>query len=153
LLPAHHVVSTFTIPVEQFWHEVRSLLDPPPPFSATAYRQEAASAMNQGDLNRAETLATIATRLAPDALSHNLRGVVMARQGRWADALQEFDAAVLVDPLMTDALMNRARARAARGDLAGARQDAHRVQDQSSPQSPLATQAAEFLDATGGRAP
>ena len=148
LLPANHVISTFTVPVEQLWHEVRLLIDPPPPFSATAYEQEAANAINQGDLGRAETLATIATRLAPDAVSHNLRGVVMARQGRWADALQEFDAAVRADPLMTDALMNRARARAARGDVAGARQDAQRVRDLSAPQSALATQAAEFLDAT-----
>lgn len=144
------MISTFTIPVDQLWHEVRQLLDPPPPFAPEAYLQQAQLSVTQGDLDRAEALATIAMRLAPDAHAHNVRGVILARQSRWADALREFDAAVGLDPEMTEALMNRARAHAAGGEQAAARRDAERVRELAPRDSAMAGQAAEFLRSLEG---
>jgi len=64
LLPANLVISTFTVPVNQLWYEVRLLLDPPPPFSPGAYLQQAHASATQGDLERAKAFATVGLRLA-----------------------------------------------------------------------------------------
>lgn len=147
-LPANHVVTTFTVPVNQLWYEVNLLLDPPPPFSPDTYLQDAERAANQGDLGRAEELATIALRLAPSAEAHDLHGVILARQGRWRDALVDFDAAVALDPRMPDAWMNRARTHAALGDISAARDDAARVRELA-PGSPLGADAAALMRSLG----
>lgn len=64
LLPANLVISTFTVPGNQLWYEVRLLLDPPPPFSPDAYLQQAEISAKQGDLERAKAYATVGQRLA-----------------------------------------------------------------------------------------
>jgi hypothetical protein len=148
-LPANHVVTTFTVPINQLWYEVNLLLDPPPPFSAAAYLQDAERLANQGDLARAEGLATVALRLAPSAVAHDVHGVIAARQGRWREALADFDAAVALDSRLPEAWMNRARAHAALGDIGAARDDAARVRALA-PDSPLAADAETLLGSLGG---
>jgi hypothetical protein len=145
LLPASQVISTITIPVDQLWFEVRSLYDPKPPFSSDPYVRDAQIAANQGNLERAAELASIGVRLEPSANTHNVYGVVLARQGRWADALREFDAALTLDDGFTDGFMNRARARAALHDRQAARRDAERARELAGPTSDVAAQAAELL--------
>ena len=64
LLPAHHVVSTFTIPVDRIWQEVRLLQDPPWPYCPDDYLEEARRAASDGEHALAVDMATIALGLA-----------------------------------------------------------------------------------------
>ncbi|HLY37267.1 MAG TPA: tetratricopeptide repeat protein [Candidatus Binatia bacterium] len=149
LLPAHHVVTTFTVPINDLWYETHLLLDPPPPFAPGPYLQEAQRAASQGDGNRAESLANVALRLAPEAAAYNVHGVILARQGRWQDALADFDRAITLDPSLAEAWMNRARSHAALGNAEAARSDARRVQAVA-PDSPLAADAEALLRSLDG---
>jgi hypothetical protein len=149
LLPAHHVVSTFTIPINDLWYESHLLLDPPPPFAPGPYLQEAQRVANQGDASRAESLANVALKLAPDAEGYNVHGVILARQGRWQEALADFDRAITLDPNLAEAWMNRARANAALGTTDAARADATRARVLA-PGSPLAADAEALLRSLGG---
>ncbi len=153
LLPAEHVVSTFTVPVEPLGREIRLLFDPPPSFAPDGYLEEAENTANRGDLARAETLATIGVRLGRTAGGHDVLGVVLARENRWAEALTEFDTAVELDPSLAEAWLNRARAHLATGDAAAAGRDVARVEQLVAAGSPLATQAAELRRVLAGRAP
>jgi hypothetical protein len=65
LLPANLVVSTFTLPVNQLWYEVRLLMDPPPPFAPGPYLQQAKASLERGDRERARAFATVGLGLAP----------------------------------------------------------------------------------------
>ncbi len=62
-----------------------------------------------------------AVRLAPnDAILRNALGLSLARVGRWADAIAEFEAALVQQPKFDAARFNLAEARECFGDLAGA---------------------------------
>jgi tetratricopeptide repeat protein len=152
LLPANHVVSTFTIPINQLSYEIQLLLDPPPPFSADAYLQEAEQVTNQGDIERGEQLANVALRLAPSARAHDVRGVILARRGRWREALADFDAAVVLDPNTPEIWTNRARAHAALGDAAGTREDADRLRALAPGSAAVAEAEALARSVDGGKA-
>ena len=64
LLPANHVISTFTVPIHGVWRELHDLEDPPPPYAPDLYLEEAERSSSAGDLARATEQATVALRLA-----------------------------------------------------------------------------------------
>jgi hypothetical protein len=64
LLPANHVISTFTVPIHGLWREVRALQAPPPPYAPDLYLEEARRLSSAGDRTRAREQATVALRLA-----------------------------------------------------------------------------------------
>jgi hypothetical protein len=64
LLPANHVISTFTVPVHGLWRELHDLEVPPPPYAPDLYLEEAQRSSSTGDRTRATEQATVALRLA-----------------------------------------------------------------------------------------
>jgi hypothetical protein len=64
LLPANHVVSTFTVPIHGLWRELHDLEAPPPPYVPELYLEEARRLASTGERERALGQATVALRLA-----------------------------------------------------------------------------------------
>jgi hypothetical protein len=64
LIPARHVVSTFTVPIHGLVAELQALDHPPPPYAPELYVEEAERLAKSGDRPRAREQATIALRLA-----------------------------------------------------------------------------------------
>lgn len=64
LLPANHVISTFTVPIHGLWREVHDLETPPPPYAPDLYLEEAQRLSSAGDPTQAREQATVALRLA-----------------------------------------------------------------------------------------
>lgn len=56
-----------------------------------------------------------------DALAHYNRGCVQAIDGKFADAIKSFDAALKLDPEFEEAMYNRALALEKKGDAAAAK--------------------------------
>jgi tetratricopeptide (TPR) repeat protein len=69
---------------------------------AEARRREGA-----GDLRGAEALLTTALERAPSAPLWNQRGMIVAAQGRWEDAIADYDRALALDPTLSASLHNR----------------------------------------------
>ncbi|MBI4564176.1 MAG: tetratricopeptide repeat protein [Planctomycetes bacterium] len=64
-----------------------------------------------------------AIRLAPSAILHVRRGLVLERLGRPESAALDYDAALALDPELRDAYVARGRLRRSRGEYAGATDD------------------------------
>jgi tetratricopeptide (TPR) repeat protein len=61
------------------------------------------------------------------AWAHNRRGEMLAKDGKEADALKDFEAAVVLDPLLWKAVQNRGVSKGMAGDKAAALADFNRV--------------------------
>jgi adenylate cyclase len=65
------------------------------------------SADPQADLKRADELASRALAVDPNYWSaHNIKGQVLRTEGRWDDAIVEFERAIALDPNSVDAVAN-----------------------------------------------
>ena len=84
-------------------------------------------ALMGSELKAAEEDCDTALRLAPEkqfqAIVRDSRGLVYFRQGRFADAIADYDATLAVTPQAPDTLYRRGMAKSATGDAAGARAD------------------------------
>lgn len=87
------------------------------PDCASAHFNLAVSAVQSGALDEAEAHYRKALRGRPNASTHNGLGYVLARQGRDADAIAEFRAAVAAEPAFTPAWNNLGEALARQGQL------------------------------------
>ena len=73
------------------------------PDDASAHRALAAAALGTGDLDRAAAHAARAASLKPDdPASHELYGEVLAAQGQPAQAADQFQVALTLDPSRND---------------------------------------------------
>lgn len=125
ILPAHHVVSDFFIPVESFWTEFRYIAHPPQKFSPETYLQLASSSIGSRDSGEIDQLLSISLRLSPrDAEILNRVAVVLASCGRLQESRSKLDEAIQIDPLKSNYWSNRSKVRAALGDASGAESDA-----------------------------
>jgi len=82
LFPAHHVISTFTVPIHGLWRELNDLEEPPPPYSPDLYLEEAQRSSSAGDRTRAMEQATVALRLAGRETPVGERAREFLRQAR-----------------------------------------------------------------------
>jgi Flp pilus assembly protein TadD len=87
------------------------------PDCASAHFNVAVSAVQAGALDEAEAHYRKALRGRPTAETHNSLGYVLARQGRDAEALVEFRAAIAAEPTFTPAWNNLGEALARQGQL------------------------------------
>lgn len=124
ILPAHHVVSDFFIPVNGLWVELRQLDNPPPHFAAENYLQQAAAAVRQEDKAAMDNLLAVALRLSPkNAMARNQAAVILASTGRLPEARSLLDEAILLEPSNPGLWRNRSEIRARLGDNKGAELD------------------------------
>ena len=124
VLPAHHVVSDFIIPVESLWTELRRLDNPPQQFSPNTYLQMASGNTHSGDSQKLDQLLSVALRLSPgNAETLNQAAVILASAGRMQEARSKLDEAIQIAPSDSNLWLNRARVRSALGDSQGAEND------------------------------
>lgn len=96
--------------------------------SSRASLSLAIDALEKDALENAESAARAAVRTAPrSAVTHNVLGVVLDRQGRPDEALVEFNTAVKLDPTFVGARNNIARLLAERGKKNEAIQEFERI--------------------------
>lgn len=104
----------------------------------------------RGDHAAALADLDVAERLAPTLPEvAGTRGTVLGALGRWGEALEAFERALVLHPGDVDTLVNMALVRRASGDLAGAREDATmaRLLDPSHPRLPELVVALDALPA------
>src|SRR5690606_3523455 len=94
----------------------------PAAVSHQAVLDEASDALASGDVEGASRSADSFLARHPDSAPGNvLKGIVLARLGRTAEAVHLFDRAIEVDPLHEAAYFHLAAALVRRGDLGRAR--------------------------------
>jgi len=95
---------------------------------ARAAVEAAVTALEQSNLEVAERSAREAVAAAPrSAVTHNILGVILDRQGRSDDSFAQFNAAIALDPNFVSARNNLGRMLAARGKTAEAIAEFQRV--------------------------
>jgi tetratricopeptide (TPR) repeat protein len=88
--------------------------------------RNASELLDKGDAAGAEAvLSKLVERLPDTAVMYFARGLARHRQGKFEPSIEDLDAAIRLDPAMTDAFVVRANARAALSDYAGALADAN----------------------------
>lgn len=124
LLPAHHVMNDRVNPIFYLYRELAALHTPPRAAMPELHELQAIHEMERGEFAAAEADLTLAIKLAPNPASPaKQRGILLASQGRWADALRDFSLMVENDPANPDAWLMRAQAQLATGQTVAARAD------------------------------
>ncbi len=122
LLPAHHVMNDHVNPIFYLYHELQNLTSPPPGLRSERFELRGIHAMQRGELAQAEADLTIAIRVSDNPFSPaQQRGVLYATQGRWSEALADFNLMVEHEPKNPDAWCLLAQANFALGDAPAAR--------------------------------
>lgn len=128
LLPAHHVMNDRVNPIFYLYRELAALSVPPRAAMPEIHELQAIHEMERGDFAAAEADLTLAIKLATNPASPaKQRGILLASQGRWADALRDFSLMAEYDPTNPDAWLMRAQAQLATGQVAAARSDMDRA--------------------------
>lgn len=128
LLPAHHVMNDQVNPIYYLYHELAVLKNPPPAAMPELYELRAIHKMERGEFAAAEADLSLAIKLAENpAAPSRQRGILEASQGRWPDALHDFNTAVEHDAENPDAWFMRAQAHFAVGETTAARSDLDRA--------------------------
>lgn len=128
LLPAHHVMNDQVNPIYYLYHELAVLKNPPPAAMPELYELRAIHKMERGEFAAAEADLSLAIKLAENpAAPSRQRGILEASQGRWPDALRDFNTAVEHDAENPDAWFMRAQAHFAVGETTAARYDLDRA--------------------------
>ncbi len=124
LLPAHHVMNDRVNPIFYLYHELAALDFPPRAAMPELHELRAIHEMERGENAQAEADLTLAIKLSANPASPaKQRGILLASQGRWPDALRDFSLMVDHDPTNPDAWLMRAQANLAIGHTAAARAD------------------------------
>jgi len=124
MVPAEHVVASWTEPIRPFPVEIDHARHPPPALDPLYYIQAAAALNDRGDARGAIDYLDVALQLDPrQAAAYAHRAVAYYRRGRLERARADADRAVALRPGFPEALYNRAIIRAGGHDFAGARAD------------------------------
>lgn len=128
LLPAHHVMNDQVNPIYYLYHELAALRNPPAAAMPELYELRAIHKMERGEFAEAEADLALAIKLAENpAAPSRQRGILEASQGRWPDALRDFNTAVEHDSDNPEAWFMRAQAQFAVGSTTAARSDLDRA--------------------------
>lgn len=128
LLPASLVMNDRVNPIFYVYHELDSLRSPPAAIMPELFELRAIRAMQEGDFGRAGADLALAIKLADDpTTSHQQRGIMLASQGHWPEAKEDFSAMVKFEPENPDGWFLRAQAELVLGDGAAAHADMDRA--------------------------
>ena len=124
LLPAHLVMNDAVNPIFYLYHELASLQNPPAAIMPELFELRAIQAMQGGNFDQAGADLALAIKLARDPTGpHQQRGIMLASQGHWSEAKQDFSAMVEFEPQNPDGWFLRAQAELVLGDAAASRTD------------------------------
>ena len=122
LLPAHHVMNDRVDTIYPLQHEIYLLDTPPRELMPELYELEGIHKMELGDNAAAEAKFDIAVLLdkhPASALQH--RGLLRANQGRWPEALKDFECLCELEPSDSNSWLLYAQACFATNQLQAAR--------------------------------
>jgi len=103
---------------------------PPAPVSAAEYQARGRKLIQEEKYREALDPLTQAVKLDPFlSAGFNARGYAYFRMKQYPEAIADFDRAIRLNPTYTNAYVNRASARRAAGDTAGAESDQAKVRD------------------------
>ena len=152
VLPAGHVVWSFTIPIRSALTEIDNYRHPPVMLRPVAYIRRARNELRRGRLNVAEQYYEAALRLdSTSAVAYVGRASVRFRRDDSAGALRDIETALTIERAMPEALLLRGEIRVEQGSNEAAMEDLRTALDAAPPRWEHRAAAEELLKQAGGQ--
>lgn len=148
LLPAAHVVWSFTLPIASARKEWAAWREPPWFVNPVAYTNIAGQMLHAGRLSEARHFFENAIRLNPNQVeAHVGRGMANAAMHHPAEAYRDFQRALTLRPRWSDALYLQGKTLVTLGDSTAASRQLAAALAESPPGWSLRTECQQLLDA------